>query len=215
MLYKNRDWLCQKYSIEKLSAYKIAEICSCGNRTIYRWLEIFGIKTRTLNEAMKGRIPWNKNKKWSEKIKKKFRKAHAGKVLSENHKKNIGKAIKGRKLTEKHRRNLSASSYWKGRKGELHPSWKNGLSFLPYPVEFKYLRKEIRKRDNYQCQFCGIKENGRQLPVHHIDYEKENLDEFNLITLCDPHNLRANTDRSKWQFLFETIQELRFTRGLI
>ncbi len=63
----------------------------------------------------KGGIPWNKGKKWSEEIKRKFSIAHKGKKLSEEHK---------RKLSEKNKNvihtkewNKKVSEALKGRKG--------------------------------------------------------------------------------------------------
>lgn len=57
------------------------------------------------------------------------------------------------------------------------------------------IRKQIYKRDNYICQDCGIKciskkylknkkESNRIIQCHHIDYNKKNNKEENLITLC-------------------------------
>jgi DNA-directed RNA polymerase subunit RPC12/RpoP len=56
-----------------------------------------------------------------------------------------------------------------------------------YPIGWcKTLREKIRDRDHRRCVLCGKteKENGRKLDVHHIDGDKDNLDEHNLISLC-------------------------------
>lgn len=87
-------------------------------------------------------------------------------------------------------------------KGEKAYQWKGGISRLPYPFDFNEELKElIRKRDNYKCQNCGCpqEECYRKLSVHHIDYNKDNLDPENLITLCSSCNSKANFDRSYWQ----------------
>jgi len=95
-------------------------------------------------------------------------------------------------------------------KKENNPNWKGGISFEPYNVEFdKELREEIRERDCFECQYCGINENGRRHDVHHINYIKKDSSKRNLITLCLKHNIEANYSREKWQFLFETLQEIR------
>ena len=53
--------------------------------------------------------------------------------------------------------------------------------------------------------FCNIKENGRRHDVHHIDYDKKNCDQSNLITLCRTHNMEVNGNRDFWQPYFEEI----------
>lgn len=67
--------------------------------------------------------------------------------------------------------------------GNKNPRWKGGSSssFTYYNGKFtNKLKKSIRERDNYICQKCG--EYGNQ--VHHINYDKSNCNENNLITLC-------------------------------
>lgn len=100
--------------------------------------------------------------------------------------------------------------------GEKNPSYIDGRSFEPYPIEFNdRLKLEIRKRDNYTCQNCGMTEEehlsviGTVLHVHHIDYNKNNCDNKNLITLCLWCNLRANKNRKYWkQFFIKVLCKL-------
>jgi len=49
--YKNRDWLYKKYWNESLSATQIAELYSCGETTIGKWLRKFSIPIRSHSEA--------------------------------------------------------------------------------------------------------------------------------------------------------------------
>ncbi|KKK99655.1 hypothetical protein LCGC14_2630560 [marine sediment metagenome] len=97
-------------------------------------------------------------------------------------------------------------------KGKLNPNWKGGVSKLPYPFEFNdKLKEKIRKRDNYTCQNCGIIEEehiiiqGKNLTIHHIDYNKMNCKETNLITLCSQCNSRANGDRNYWKKYYKNL----------
>jgi len=101
---------------------------------------------------------------------------------------------------------------WKKRNtlGKNNSNWKGGKSFEPYPIEWNSeLREQIRKRDNYQCQLCQITEEehlivfGRILSVHHIDYDKQNCREDNLITLCLNCNTRVNSNRTYWVEFFK------------
>ncbi len=95
--------------------------------------------------------------------------------------------------------------------GEFSHFWQGGISFLPYTKDFSNkLKESIRKRDNYECQNCGMTEEehlvvlGRVLTVHHIDYDKQNCSKDNLITTCLSCNARANFNRDYW---IEVYQE--------
>jgi len=82
-------------------------------------------------------------------------------------------------------------------------SWKGGISKLPYPFEFDNpLKERIKKRDNYTCQLCSCTEK-QKLRIHHIDYDKKNLDDNNLITLCTICNSKVNFNRLDWQQSFQ------------
>ncbi len=100
------------------------------------------------------------------------------------------------------------------KKNNLNPNYKGGISNLPYSLEFNdNLKDQIRKRDNYTCQKCGITEEehliiyGTALLIHHIDYNKENCEENNLITVCFQCNSRANFNRDYWYAYFMYIME--------
>lgn len=82
-----------------------------------------------------------------------------------------------------------------------NPNWRNGIGKLPWGYEFtKKLKKKVKKRDNKQCKLCGTKENGNHwLYVHHIDYNKHNNQENNLITLCDKCHGKTHYNRKKWK----------------
>jgi len=97
--------------------------------------------------------------------------------------------------------------------GKNHPGWQGGKSFEPYTTEFNNeLKEQIRKRDNYTCQNpeCNMTEEehlivlGRILTIHHIDYNKENCSEDNLITVCMSCNNRANFNRDYWKNIYAT-----------
>lgn len=70
---------------------------------------------------------------------------------------------------------------------ENHPCWKGHDFNRRYPSEFNdELREQIRDRDGRMCQMCLMteQENGEGLQVHHIDWDKLNCDQLNLISLC-------------------------------
>jgi len=93
-------------------------------------------------------------------------------------------------------------------KKEKHPCWKGGISKEPYPFDFdEELKEFIRKKDNYQCQLCGVSQDGTKLSIHHIDYNKKNLSEINLITLCKACNAKVNFNRNYWKNHFMNLIE--------
>lgn len=50
--YQNKDWLHQKYHIEKLSTLKIAKLCKVKGGTVSRSLKKFKINARTYSKAL-------------------------------------------------------------------------------------------------------------------------------------------------------------------
>jgi len=89
--------------------------------------------------------------------------------------------------------------------GENNPNYKGGLTPVIYPLGWTNTYKEqIRHRDNYRCQVCGCHEVEctRKLHVHHIDYNKFNLREKNLISLCHSCHMKTNGTRKYWIEIF-------------
>jgi hypothetical protein len=87
-------------------------------------------------------------------------------------------------------------------RGEKNGAWKGGVSLI-YASSFdKELRTEIRKRDEFTCAICF--QNGYD--VHHVDYDKQNSDATNLITLCRSCHAKTNFNRESWKAFFKTRQ---------
>jgi hypothetical protein len=85
-----------------------------------------------------------------------------------------------------------------------NPSYINGLSKYPYSIKWtEILKEQIRKRDHYRCTICH--KFGKD--VHHIDYNKKNCKEDNLITLCHKHHLKTNFDRDYWYAYFTYVMK--------
>jgi hypothetical protein len=97
-----------------------------------------------------------------------------------------------------------------------HPAYIDGSSYEKHSPEFtEKLKEQVHKRDNYECQNCGMTEEehlivvGRILDTHHIDHNKQNCKETNLITLCQQCNLRANKNRDYWIKIYKNkIKEI-------
>ena len=95
-------------------------------------------------------------------------------------------------------------------------SGRNHYAFIEdprkYPVVWSpKLRRRIRERDGYKCQVCMKTQNEeeRDLQVHHIDYDKENCEKTNLISLCMACHIKTNINRKQWQLFFESLVEER------
>lgn len=90
---------------------------------------------------------------------------------------------------------------------EKSPAWQGGKSFEEYTVKFtKELKEKIRNRDNYKCRICNSSQiQNSRLDVHHIDYNKQNCNEDNLITLCKKHHMKTNFNRIYWTNYFRRL----------
>ena len=91
--------------------------------------------------------------------------------------------------------------------GKNNPNWINGDNIF-YPKEFHITRPIILKRDNYRCAICNSKYNPH---VHHIDYNKNNSDDLNLISMCPSCHIPTNFgNRKYWTFLLTDIIHRRY-----
>jgi hypothetical protein len=175
-LISNKDWLYNQYVMNKKTAKEISKIAKVTMRTVYNRLSLFKIPMRNHSEY------------------KKLYYDNGGKH-----------PMLGRKRPDVIERNKNRHLI-----GELNGNWRGGLSKLPYAFEFNNeLKESIRKRDNYICQNCGLTNEehliiyDESLPIHHIDYNKQNCSEENLITTCKQCNSRANFNRSYWQEIYK------------
>jgi hypothetical protein len=90
---------------------------------------------------------------------------------------------------------------------ELHNprTWEveGGYNRSKYPKEWTpKLKKAIKSRDGYICFICKDEERAIAHHVHHIDYDKWNCDESNLITLCSRCHMKTNKNREYWLSYF-------------
>lgn len=138
------------------------------------------------------------------------------KKFSDETRKKMSLAKLGKKrppLSEEWKRKLSCSAKLSQNSGrfqigqtskENNVNWTGGKSFEEYTYDWTDdLRESIRKRDNYICQECGISQeelNGfyKRLDIHHIDYDKFNLNSENLISLCRVCHIKTNYNRNYW-----------------
>lgn len=123
----------------------------------------------------KGVIPWNKGIKTGIQPKGGF-----GTRFTKGHKKSCGPRKPGL-----HRTRI-----------RIKPIIKNEKEYSPYWHE---IRKIVYKRDNWTCQECGVHCHAdTKIQAHHIDYDTNNNDLTNLITLCVSCHCKTNFRRADW-----------------
>lgn len=111
---------------------------------------------------------------------------------------------RGKILTEEHKKKICSNL--KHEFGVKNANWRGGKSFEEYSFLFnEQLKDRIRIRDNYKCQLCKIPELefNRKLSIHHIDYNKKNNEESNLISLCNSCHQKTNSKQLFWIKLFQ------------
>jgi len=148
----------------------------------------------------------NKGKKSSEDKKRKLSKLFSGE----------GNPFYGKKHTYESRAKISENhpdhsgeknpNFANGEKikGDRNPNWQGGISYGDYGKEFtEELKTAIRKRDGFKCKICD--KNGYD--VHHIDYNKKNNLQENLINLCRSCHAKTNFNRESWMAFFNTMKE--------
>jgi len=134
----------------------------------------------------------------------------------EEAKRAISKAHKGKIVPEESRKKLSQTRIRLGlASGDKNPAYKNGKSQEPYPMGWKFsLKEKIREMDK-KCVMCSKtneehkQEFGCALCIHHIDGNKDNLKETNLISMCRFHHLKIQKIQDSLMEHFYSITEER------
>jgi len=159
---------------------------------------------RKISDGGKGRTSPMKGVKHSDETKQKIKKARKAQINVSGPKgkpwsaarKNAQIARNGKPYIIRHKRKSVLKN--------LKPLIKNGKEYHPLWHE---IRKLIYKRDNWNCQECGVKcHNNIRINCHHIDYDVTNNDFNNLITLCASCHAKTNFKRIDWTLYFKAIQ---------
>lgn len=158
---------------------------------------------RSISLASKG-ISRNKGKKRTDEQRKNISKSKKG----ENHP-NYGKHLSEvtRKKQSETRKKLLKYGVIKDTKLENNSNWQGGKSFEIYPKEFKQIKQQILKRDNYTCQNPDCDFENKKLMVHHIDYDKNNNNPENLTTLCNSCHSKT-IGKNKREFFIKFYQNI-------
>ena len=161
----------------------------------------------------------------SEELKQRIISATTGIPKTEEHKQKIRIATIGHIVSEERReKNRQGTIRNWAKNHDLYvgkhcgKAWKGGIAHLPYPYEYnEQLRNEIRCRDNYTCQLCGVSEHEciKGLCVHHIDYVKENSTTTNLIALCSKCHGKTTQNRHYWTGHLSKMMQDRFEESAL
>jgi 5-methylcytosine-specific restriction endonuclease McrA len=171
----------------------------------------------------------NSSFSWASENAKKITKeerARRGMVLSERLKDKTKHPFWGKSHSEDSKKMISASRSgipWSVSRREAHEISRtkkrtrvkkrnNGVvvGVREYPASWSVVRKTIYKRDNYLCQECGVHCHGNgtkdKIQCHHIDYNIDNINDDNLITLCASCHMKTNFKRDDWTEHFKSME---------
>lgn len=121
-------------------------------------------------------------------------------------------------------KSCSHIAYSKSKLGDKNPlynkhpqNFNNYSSLEPYGSLFnEQFKNKIRNKFNFRCQQCfrhqdelrTSKNRKYKLHIHHIDYNKKNNDEKNLIPLCRCCHMQTNFKRGDWVNYFKNKMEM-------
>jgi hypothetical protein len=110
-------------------------------------------------------------------------------------------------MSDNQKRKISLTRITKGVcKMNNNPNWQGGKSFEEYGIDFNdILKNKIRERDDHTCNLCLVKDAFSNFPVHHINYNKKDNNEKNLITMCPICHLKTNFHRDDWELWFSGL----------
>jgi hypothetical protein len=102
------------------------------------------------------------------------------------------------KFNDEQKLKMSINHLW-----DKNPSWRWWTSTEKYWEKWtKGLKNKIRSRDKYICFICKKVEKNKSFSVHHINYNKKDCSENNLITLCWSCHQKTNFNRDRWILFF-------------
>ena len=216
----NYKVLYTKYIDEHKSMKVIGKELDCSSRVVHSWLHKYNIPIKPVGKTYK---VWNKGltKEINITLKnngKKISKAKKGKTTPWN--KGLTKSdhpgimVSSKRMQKRHDDGLYDgennpfygkfhTKEWSKEQSIRKGGTGNPGEYTEYGEEFTYKLKEfIRVRDNRTCQECGLLEidnnKGKKLEVHHIDFDKENNNEDNLISLCKGCHTATLSNKEYW-----------------
>lgn len=205
--YKNKRFCSVECQIvwQKTTKWEIRVGCDVANRIRNETSErVSGDKNPSKNQDVASKISKSIKKYLLNNPRIKEKNGMYGKKHTEEYKKHA-------KLSRIGKRSYNEDGYKKliqnTPKGENHPNWNSGSSYLPYSFDFnKQLKIIIKQRDKYTCGICN--KTTQKLAIHHINYNKDDSDVKNLISLCYKCHPVTNFNREYWILFFKNKIEI-------
>lgn len=172
-----KEWLYQKYVVEELDTTQIGKLVNRDPKSVWNWLKDFEIPTRKRGTTGNAKgVKSMLGKKHSPETKEKLRQAR----------------LKDGRVPYL---NKDGVHHLKGKKGIDTPNWKGGVTPERQAVysspEWKEAVKVVWKRDNAECQKCGLSQNEHReisFDIHHIvsfSVKELRCEPGNLVLLCE------------------------------
>lgn len=147
-LYRDEEWLREQYHDKKLSLAKMAELAFCAKTTLRFWMDRYGIKRRSVSQALK--------LKWKEED---FRREHViiAQNLSPEHKRAFheGCLEYWSKVENREKQAVYVRGKWKSKTFQrkvsrgIRRAWKEGayayVHYVPTPGSFEAIMWRIRQ----------------------------------------------------------------------
>lgn len=191
-----REWLFQKYIVEKMDCTQIAKIAQRDPKQVWQWITDYGITTRSRGFAS---------------AEYGFRKGEPSAFLGHKHTPEYREQMRLHAIaTGRVPYNPLVGSYMKGKKGAETPQWKGGITperqAFYRSDEWKEACKATWRRADARCERCGIHHNEAKyrgtFHVHHIIsfmVRELRAKPSNLVLLCRKCHLyvhsNANTNK--------------------
>jgi len=187
-----KEWLYVQYFTLGKDCVQIGKEVGRDPKSVWSWLNGYGFKLRPRGaESSPGTFEIG-------------HKLGIGRV----HTKETKRKIRDARLNDGHVPYLKNGVHWlKGKKGEIHPTWKGGITPQRQSVysspEWCDAVKAVWKRDDATCQKCHKRQNeirDIKFHIHHIEsfmVREKRTDHNNLVLLCPSCHRFVHSKRNK------------------
>jgi hypothetical protein len=139
-----KEWLVEHYINQHMDTSQIGRLVDRDPKSVWNWLKDFGIPTR--GRGFASTKPFKKGESW---------------WTGKTHPPEFSEKLRQVRLQDGHYpKQKNGQPYWKGKRGEIMPSWHGGHTPERQSAyntdEWKLAVKIVWTRDNAICQRCGL-----------------------------------------------------------